>query len=105
MKNTIWLSYDLGVNGDYEGIYSWLDNLGAKECGSSIAVLRYSHEGNLLESLENDVRGAVALDKRSRIYVIRMDDGKMRGRYIVGRRRGAPWEGFGDRAGDEEDAE
>jgi hypothetical protein len=26
VKSTIWLSYDLGGSGDYEGMYSWLDN-------------------------------------------------------------------------------
>lgn len=105
MKSAIWLSYDLGVNGDYEGMYSWLDNLGAKECGSSVAFLKYSHEGDLKESLKSDIGAAVALDKRSRIYVIGKDDGSIRGGYIVGRRKGAPWEGFGDHGDAEEDME
>ena len=32
-RSTIWISYDLGVRGDYENLYSWLDTHGAKECG------------------------------------------------------------------------
>ena len=40
MQRSIWLSYDLGVRGDYEGMYSWLENHAAKECGSSVAFLK-----------------------------------------------------------------
>ena len=65
MKSAVWLSYDRSDNGDYEGMYSWLDNLGAKECGSSVAFLKYSYEGDLKESLKSDIGDAVALDKRS----------------------------------------
>lgn len=97
MKSTIWLSYDLGVSGDYEGIYSWLENHGAKECGSSVAFLKnYEFEGNLLESLEADIEEAVTLNRRSRIYVIFSKDGRARGRYLVGKRKSPPWTGFGD---------
>ena len=41
MKRAIWISYDFGVRGDYEGIYTWLDDHGAIECGDSIAFLKY----------------------------------------------------------------
>ena len=97
MKSTVWLSYDLGVSGDYEGIYSWLENHGAKECGSSVAFLKsYEFEGDLLESLKADVGEAVTLNRRSRIYVIFSEDGRTRGRYLVGKRKSPPWTGFGD---------
>jgi hypothetical protein len=33
-----WLSFDLGVRGDYEALYEWLDALDAKECGDSVAT-------------------------------------------------------------------
>ena len=32
-EQMIWLSYDLGVDGDYENLYAWLDHKEAKECG------------------------------------------------------------------------
>ena len=103
VKSTIWLSYDLGVNGDYEGMYAWLDNHGAKECGSSVAYLKFSHDGDLPASLQSDIESVVALNKRSRVYVIYKKGGKMSGRYLIGHRRGAPWEGFGDKDETEED--
>ena len=97
LQRTFWLSYDLWPSGDYEGLYSWLDNRGARECGSSVALVRnYEFERDLSEELEADIRGTVALNRRSRIYVIWRNNGKMRGRYLVGKRRIAPWTGFGD---------
>ncbi len=26
MKKALWISYDIGVRGDYEGLYAWLDS-------------------------------------------------------------------------------
>ena len=71
MKSTIWISYDLGVNGDYDGLYAWLDIQGAKECGSSVAYLTYHHVDDLMESLRSEIAGAVSLDKRSREALIK----------------------------------
>ena len=75
-KNMIWLSYDLGISGDYESMYAWLDDQGAKECNSSLAFFRYSYEDDLLESLEQEIRNAININKRSRIYVVFREDGK-----------------------------
>ena len=66
--------YDLGVNGDYEGMYAWLDNQGAKECGSSVAYFQFTHEGALPAALKSEIEGAVALNSRSRIYAIYKKD-------------------------------
>ncbi|MDE0272346.1 MAG: hypothetical protein OXP11_14200 [Gammaproteobacteria bacterium] len=93
--NSIWLSYDLGVQGDYEGLYAWLDDHQAKECGSSVAFLKYDFQGDLMESLMSDISGAVSLDKRSRLYVIFKEERGMKGAYLKGRRKTAPWEGHG----------
>lgn len=103
MKNAIWLSFDLGVNGDYEGMYAWLDNHGAKECGANVAYLQFTHDGDLPASLISDLESAIALNKRSRIYLIGKKGQSMFGRYLIGHRKGAPWEGFGDKGETEED--
>lgn len=94
----IWISYDLGVNGDYESLYTWLDDHEAKECGSSVAYLKYRFEDELIESLKADLSTAVSLNQRSRIYVVFRRQGKYVGTFAVGRRKGAPWDGYG-RAG------
>ena len=91
----IWLSYDLGVNGDYESLYSWLDDHSAKECGSSVAYLRYEFDGPFIDSLRADLTATVSLNKRSRIYVVHRRDKGFVGTFVVGRRKGAPWDGYG----------
>ena len=98
--STIWISYDLGVSGDYEGMYEWLDDHSATECGSSVAFLKqYEHDGDdLMEALKCDIRGTVQINKRSRIYVIRRVDGREKGSFLFGRRKGAPWDGFGQQS-------
>ena len=103
MSTSIWLTYDLGVGGDYTSLYSWLSNHGAQEYGTNVAFPRdYEHKGDLLEFLEKDIAGAVDLDRRSRIYVLfRKDDGRNQGKFLFGRRKSPPWTGYGD-SGEEE---
>jgi hypothetical protein len=36
-KIAIWFTYDLGVGGDFQGLYSWLDDREAIECGNNNA--------------------------------------------------------------------
>lgn len=94
--STVWISYDLGVRGDYEGLYAWLDAHDAKECGDSLAVLAYSHDGALLDKLKADIKKHVTIDKRTRIYVVYRDKatGKNKGRFIFGARRAPVWTGY-----------
>lgn len=94
--STIWLSYDLGVRGDYEGLYAWLDAHEARECGDAVAVLKYEHKDSLLEELDKDLSKNVSFDKNSRIYVIFRDrtTEKNKGKFIVGKRRAATWTGY-----------
>ena len=95
MKQLVWVSFDLGVKGDYEGMYEWLDRQGAKECGDSVAFFVYDHPGNdLLQDMKDDLNKSVELDsKKNRVYVIRIVDGKPKGSFIFGRRRSPPWAG------------
>lgn len=106
MKHFIWVSFDLGVKGDYEGMYAWLDGKGAKECGDSLAGFSFESKSNdLLGGLKKDLNASVAIDeKKSRVYVIRLVKGKMKGRFIFGHRRNPPWAGFGGTGEDTEDS-
>ena len=66
MEKAIWLSFDLGVKGDYESLYAWLDNHEAIECGDGTAFLKYEVGKNgsseqLLKKLQKDLKSAVAL--------------------------------------------
>jgi hypothetical protein len=76
MKSAIWVSYDLGAQGDYSGIYSWLDERQASECGDNLAFLNYEYSGSLLEALTTDLKRSVETTKKTRIYVIYRDPKK-----------------------------
>ncbi len=103
-KRAIWISFDLGVRGDYEGMYTFLDSHGAKECGGNVAYLAYEYQTDLVGELTKEIRDSVAIDRRSRIYLIVSSGEKgFRGRFLVGRRRTASWAGFGSVDIDEED--
>ena len=98
MKKAVWLSYDLGVKGDYEGLYAWLDDHEAIECGDSVSFFNFNvkKQDNIVEELKNDLSKTVNLSQRDRIYVIwKNDDGKIKGKFIFGKRKASPWEGYG----------
>ena len=102
-RQQVWLSYDLGFKGDYEGLYAWLDDHNAKECGENLAYFSFDYVGDVFQSLENDLSNAISWDKNSRIYVIYRSDDKWRGRFIKSRRKRAPWSGYGTPNEKEED--
>ncbi|MFH1115168.1 MAG: hypothetical protein V1792_14760 [Pseudomonadota bacterium] len=39
MKKGVWIYFDLGINGDYEGMYEWLDKHNAHACGENFAFV------------------------------------------------------------------
>jgi hypothetical protein len=84
----------LGLRGDYEGLYEWLDEHDAEECGDSVAYMHYECDGDGLASMEQELRSAIEVTKKTRVYVVWQDrDGKTKGRFIIGRRRSPPWAG------------
>ncbi|EIF51388.1 hypothetical protein [Sulfurovum sp. AR] len=101
MEKAFWLSYDLGVKGDYTGLYEWLDNVGAKECGDNLAFFLYeiNKDDDIRKKIKEDIQSKVNIEKRDRIYLVyREPDGtRVRGTFIFGRRKASPWEGFGDK--------
>ncbi len=96
MKQLIWLAYDLGLQGDYQGLYTWLDAHQAKECGDSLAALTYEHDGDLCAALKKDLQAAFDVNNKTRIYVIYRDTIKhsLKGQFLLGNRKAAPWTGF-----------
>jgi len=104
MKHFIWMAFDLGVRGDFEGMYEFLDAHKAKECGDSVGAFLYEYQGDLVRELTKDLKKSVEFDKRSRVYAIFPgQDGKYKGRFVVGRRKSPAWAGHGPSQGDEED--
>ena len=89
-----WLSYDLGIRGDYQGLYEWLDSKGAKECGDSVATFQSDRTAKELEQELKDVLGE---SSRARLYLISRSNG---GKFLLGSRKSAPWAGFFEAAVD-----
>ena len=95
-KKRYWLSYGLGLRGNYEMLYSWLDFVGAKECGSSVATFTSDLTPSQVERAVVEV-----LSAEGRVYLIyRKPNGNFGGRFIVGGRKRAPWSGFALEMGD-----
>ena len=96
-KKTFWLSYDLGLRGDYNSLYTWLDKNKAKECGDSVAVFAFAcTTDNPKEEIKQDLLQNVDFNKTDRVYLIWRDDKKQAniGTFIIGHRKPAPWEGY-----------
>lgn len=95
MRNAVWISYDLGVDGDYEGLYHWLDTQDAKECGDSAAFFQFKHGREILDDLRKALKRAIKMRPKDRIYVIYpAADGGYKGRFLFGTRKRSAWEGY-----------
>lgn len=109
MKSAIWISFDFGVRGDYEGMFTWFDEHKAKECGSNLAFLLYEYKKDLIKELKADLKNALDITKRTRIYSIHLDPErkKMKGTWLYGGRKTPPWTGFaqGPQEEDEDEAQ
>jgi hypothetical protein len=99
----VWLSYDLGLDGDYESLYGWLDSKNARECGDSLATFLVNQalidESGVTvnEMLKRELLAAITLKpKRDRLYLIfqKPGDGGWTGRFVFGNRRRPPWVGY-----------
>src|SRR5947208_2669824 len=104
MRHRIWVAFDLGVRGDFEGMYQFLDAQGAKECGDSMGTFWFEYQGDFLRELLKQIKRSVELNNRSRIYVLYPGpDGKYTGKFLVGRRKSPPWAGHAPSQEDEVD--
>src|SRR5438046_2656237 len=84
-----WLSFDLGLRGDYNKLYGWLDRHEAKECGDNVATFRSAKSMN---EIAKEIKGLLDPAKNARVYCI---DRKHGGSWISGKRQVAPWIGYG----------
>jgi len=85
-----WISFDLGLRGNYEPLYTWLDNHEAEECGENVATFCSDQSRDRIAA----ELSALLDDQPARVYIIRKDIG---GRFILGRRRKSPpWKGYAE---------
>jgi hypothetical protein len=65
-KRSIWLWYDLGLQGDYASPYQWLDAHGAKECGDSTALVNVEYSESLKDDLKDELARSIDINKKTR---------------------------------------
>jgi len=100
-KKAIWLTYDFGLKGDYTGLFTWLDNHKAVECGSGMAFFKFETNLNkfsdILEQLKSELLDSIKLSQTDRLYAIIRDEDTnlIKGKFISGSRRESPWQGYG----------
>lgn len=98
----LWLVYDLGLDTDYEMLYTFLDTSGAKECGTGVAYL--DKEFDDLETLKKTISDIVDIQKNDRIYIIYKDaEDKFKGKFLFGNRKKNPWAGYAVKEEEEEE--
>lgn len=103
-RTRVWLSYDMGIRGDYEGLYRFLDMHGAKECGDSVAMFDFDFRSDPAAELAGRLKENVTVDHRSRMYAVYRDGaGKWKGKFLFGGRKAPPWAGYGNVRTEEED--
>jgi len=96
-----WLSYDLGLRGDYGPFYAWLDNAKARECGDSSATFQSDKSREQLAKELPRIAG-----RRARLYLIGKNKaGKVVGGFISGGRKRAPWAGFAESLAESDEEE
>jgi hypothetical protein len=86
-----WLSFDLGLRGNYEELYQWLDAAGAHECGDNVATFVMNKTREQITAELSKI-----LEKNARIYLIGPGKkGRVAGRFVLGRRKKRPpWSGY-----------
>jgi hypothetical protein len=85
-KKIIWLSYDLGLKGDYSNLYLLLDKWKARDCGPNLAVFEIDNTygigaraNDFIKRIKSEIKKKVNLKESDRIYAIWKEDnsGKM----------------------------
>lgn len=101
----VWMSYDFGIDGDYDGLFAWLDGLKALECGDGccsfeIEVGNQEPSDAVLKAMK---KNRIKFRAKDRIYLIwRRASGSVTGKFIAGSRRRAPWSGYAVQASEED---
>ena len=94
MQALVWLAFDLGIRGDLEGIYQFLGEHDAKECGGNMGTFKFTYNEDIPTELTQQLKNVVKFDKRSRVYVIYPRAGKSVAKFIIGSRRSPPWSSY-----------
>lgn len=76
----------------------------AVECGDSVAAFMAESDLDLPDKIKFSLESQVSFSKKDRVYLIykKVDNG-FSGKFIIGRRKASPWQGFAETSNVEED--
>lgn len=102
------LNYDLGLKGDYSGLYAFLDNHEALDTGNCNAAFAMQFSENefpiIYNELKEIIQKSVTIESTDRIYMLATDSSNnMRGQFLFGSRKRPIWEGYGNVTSEEVD--
>lgn len=103
MASRYWLCFDVGLTSSFEQLYGWLDDHKAIECGDNTATFFHDKP---FDAVAKELTSAVRRDNGhgTRLYLIGPVQGRgYVGKFITGRRKASPWQGFGSAPSDERD--
>ncbi len=107
----VFLNYDLSFNGDYEGLFKWLDDHNADDCGQNFCEFSYTvNPGEISQKepqkaanqvalmIDKDITSTVKLNKGDRIYIVSSYDNVMFSGFLAGGHGPKPWAGYSTRS-------
>ena len=109
MTKTIFICFDFGLRGDFEGLYQWLDEKEAQERGYGIAVIKnYSVEAQIktdldfLNAVKLELSKVLKIGNSDRIYLIwnSFEGNKIKSGFLYGKGKQSPWTGFAQKVGE-----
>ncbi|MCF6241290.1 MAG: hypothetical protein L3J74_08100 [Bacteroidales bacterium] len=96
-KNTfveIWLNFDFGFRGDFEGLFILLDKYKAIECGSDLAYFKLSYKKDIIKQLRKEIIENVQIERTDRIFLIVKYKNKIKSGFLFGGHKRPAWEGY-----------
>lgn len=91
-KNRYWLSWEFPISVDCDPLYQWLDIYDAIECGENVATFI---SPNTVEYVKKELKKLYKKNSKVRLYLIyKKSDFKIKGEFILGKRKRASWKGY-----------
>lgn len=103
MKKSIFITFEFGIKGDYDSLYKWLDERNAVDRGYGLAFIKdytisqkISTDLEFLKYMKGEISSKVKLGNSDRIYIIwnGIESSVMKGGFIHGKSKQAPWAGY-----------
>jgi hypothetical protein len=106
VKKTIFITFELGMRGDYESLYKWLDEKKAEERGYGVAIIKeyvidtsIKKDIDFLRLVKKELTQKVSFGNTDRVYMIwnGFENNLIKAGFIYGKAKQAPWTGFAEK--------